>query len=100
MPSRFDPPSDPKPPESGEALIDINKRYDVYCCERDHRIVVYRNALFRGVRALYRRNQFDTFSEYIELEQSNGQTIFIQRHGIVSFCEPGTELTAEMVTRK
>jgi len=63
------------------------------------RIVVFRNALFKGVRALYRRSKFDTFSEYVELEQANGQTVFIHRHGIMTFCEPGTELQMEVVSQ-
>jgi len=98
MPQRFDLPPDPRQPELGEPQIDVRKRYDVYFYEGERRLAVYRNALFKGVRALYRRGQFDTFSEYMELEQSNGQTIFVNRHRIISFCETGTELTAETLT--
>jgi hypothetical protein len=69
---------DPKP-----SPIDIGKRYDVYCREGDQE-VIYRRALFKGVR-----------TESLELEQSDGQTIFIARSAVIKFCEspamPGSE---------
>src|ERR1035441_1444238 len=40
----------PQPPSD---TIDTTKRYDVYCAERDQEVVVYRNALFKGTKALF-----------------------------------------------
>jgi hypothetical protein len=100
MSSRFDPPSESQQPEPGAPQIDISKRYDVYYCERDLYVVVYRNALFKGVRSLFRSSEYDTWSEYLELEQTNGQTVFLHRPGVVGFCAPGTQLTGELVRRK
>ena len=39
----------------------------------------------------------DVLSQVIELEQANGQTVFIGRHGILRFCEHGTELLMEII---
>jgi len=75
--------------------IDTTKSYDVYCSERGQQVVVYRKALFKGVRTLYARTRIDALSGFVELEQSNGQTVFIQRHSVIRFCEPGAVLTAE-----
>jgi ATP-dependent Clp protease ATP-binding subunit ClpA len=66
--------------------IDTNKRYDVYCAERGQE-VVYRNARFKGRKALLPRTQQDFASEFIELEQADGQTIFIARASVIKFCE-------------
>jgi len=77
--------------------IDTSKRYDVYCSERGQQVVVYRNAIFKGVRTLYARHKVDSLSGFVELEQSNGQTVFIQRHSVIKFCQPGTVLAAEIV---
>ena len=98
MSSRRDLPSDPGTPESGGPPIDTSRRYDVYCCDKDQRLVVFRDALFKGVKTLYRRSKFDPWGEFIELEQSNGQSVFLHRHTVVRFCEPGTQLTMEFVS--
>ena len=83
----------PQNPESSNAksnTIDTSKRYDVYCTERNQEVVVYRNALFKGIRKLFSGNQHDTASEFLELEQANGETIFLSRLSVVKFCEHGT----------
>jgi hypothetical protein len=85
----------PNPPES-EPQINTAKRYDVYCMEPRGEIVVYRNALFKGAATLLpppggRMH----YPGYIELEQANGQSIFVPRSHIVRFCEPGTTLVGE-----
>ncbi len=95
--SRNNPESDPLGSPDQEP-IDMSRRYDVYCSERAQQVVVYRNAKFKGVRNLYARHRVDSLSAFIELEQSNGQPVFIQRHSIIRFCEPGTTLTAEIVS--
>jgi len=66
--------------------IDTVKRYDVYCTERD-REVVYRNARFRSVRTLFQSNPYDFRSEFLELEQENGEIIFLARFSLIKFCE-------------
>jgi hypothetical protein len=95
--SRTNPEPDPIGPEFHEP-VDTSKRYDVYCSERGQQIVVYRNAKFRGVRSLYARHKIDGLSAFVELEQSNGLPVFVQRHSIIRFCEPGTALTGEIVS--
>jgi ATP-dependent Clp protease ATP-binding subunit ClpA len=76
--------------------IDTGKRYDVYCAERNQKVVVYRNALFKGVKKPFPHNQFlpDAF---VELEQANGQSVFVSRYSIVKFCPHGTIPDAESV---
>jgi hypothetical protein len=97
MPSRFDPAPDPQPSDPEDRKIDTSQRYDIYCWEREARVVVYRNAQFKGTRELYRVGQFDVGCEYIAIEQSNGEMVFIQRHSLLKFCKPGTNLTSEQI---
>ena len=89
--------SSPKPPEP-EPQIDTHKRYDVYCIEPNREVVVYRNALFKGAAALLPHfGGRMHFPDYVELEQANGQPIFIPRSSIFRFCEPGTKLVGEVI---
>ena len=85
-----------KPPEP-EPQIDTRKRYDVYCIEPNREIVVYRNALFKGTGTLLPPAGGRMYPDFMELEQANGQSIFISRSSIFRFCEPGTAVVAEMV---
>jgi ATP-dependent Clp protease ATP-binding subunit ClpA len=85
----------PDPPAAPEQLpklqhepVDVSKRYDVYCREGD-REVVYRNARFKSVKTLLNRKDYDFLYEYLELEQADGQTIFITRSSVVKFGEHG-----------
>lgn len=88
----------PKPPEP-EPQIDARRRYDVYCIEPNREVVVYRNALFKGAAALLPHPGGRMhYPDYVELEQANGQPIFIPRSSIFRFCEPGTRLVGEVVT--
>jgi len=90
-------------PESSSAksnTIDTSKRYDVYCTERNQEVVVYRNALFKGNRKLFSGNQYDTMSEFLELVQANGETIFLSRFSVVKFCEHGTTPGGEIISGK
>jgi ATP-dependent Clp protease ATP-binding subunit ClpA len=68
-------------------LLDTSKRYDVYCAEGHQKVVVYRNALFKGTKALLPQQQYGTACTFMELERANGQTIFITRSSIIKFCE-------------
>jgi hypothetical protein len=82
---------------SGE--VDITKRYDVYC--RDHeREVVYRNALLKGVKTLFKMREYDSFAEFMEIEQADGQTVLVSKHSLSKLCEHGAQPTPEVVYDK
>jgi hypothetical protein len=91
MPSRFDSSQDSGRPHP-DTDIDLSKRYDVYVWEREHRLAVFRNVLFKGLRDVFRKSQYDTFGSFLELEQANGETIFVGRSGVLRFCEHGTKV--------
>jgi ATP-dependent Clp protease ATP-binding subunit ClpA len=96
-PAAADSPSEPTAMKTKTAYdpIDTSVRYDVYCREHGDKIVVYRNALFKNGRSLFRRSEFDVGCEFIELEQSSGQTIFISRLSLVRFCPHGVKMEGE-----
>jgi hypothetical protein len=100
MPSRFEMPQNPEPDKSKQDSIDTSKRYDVYCTERNQEIVVYRNALFKGIKKLYQNRQYDFMSEFIEMEQADGQMIFLARSSVIKFCEHGVTPSAETISTK
>jgi hypothetical protein len=100
MPPRFDMPQNPKPDNTKQDSIDTSKRYDVYCTERNQEIVLYRKALFKGIKRLYQNRQYDFMSEFIELEQADGQTIFLARSSVIKFCEHGVTLNTETTSTK
>jgi ATP-dependent Clp protease ATP-binding subunit ClpA len=75
-----------KSQEPRSAAVDINKRYDVYCREGNEE-VVYRNARFRSVRTLLKKEEYDFLADYVELEQASGETLFVARFLITRFCE-------------
>jgi hypothetical protein len=82
----------PTPPAPSPSLwepVDTNKRYDVYCTDRSQGVTVYRNVRFKGVRHLFQKSAYDTLSGFVELEQENGQTVFVSRSSIFKFTEPG-----------
>jgi hypothetical protein len=81
-----------------KAVIDVSKRYDVYCRDVDGE-AVYRNVLFKGVRNLFKEREFG-FAEFVEIEQVDGAAIFIGRHSIIKFCEHGVTPDAELIPRK
>lgn len=88
----------PKNPENAEppAQIDTSKRYDIYCREHHEKnLVVYRNAIFKGRPMLMNTNQFDFMSEYLQIEQDNGQTVYLSRMSVVKFCEHGGAFDGE-----
>src|SRR5438093_409669 len=65
-------------PKSQGDSIDTSKRYDVYSAEGNQQ-VVYRNVLFKGKKKLFQEKGYDILAEFMELEQANGETIFIAR---------------------
>ncbi len=89
LPPRADAPMNSTPPKPRPDLVDTSKRYDVYCAERGQAIVVYRNVLFKGARYLFPKAQQGLLSEFVELEQADGQTVFVARSSVVKFCEDG-----------
>jgi hypothetical protein len=72
----------------GEA-VDLGKRYDIYCTDWSQGVTVYRNARFKGIKHLFPKSQYDALSGFVELEQGDGQTIFVSRSSIIRFCEHG-----------
>ena len=82
-------PQHPPPAAPRLGSVDTNKRYDVYCTERGNEVVVYRNALFKGRKGLFSGSQYDMLSDFFELEQADGKTIFIARRSLIKFCEHG-----------
>src|SRR6266702_1658353 len=92
MPNPMLPQPEPQP------QIDIRRRYDVYCIEPNREIVVYRSALFKGASTLLPGGGGRiVHHDFVELEQANGQSVFISRNSIFRFCEPGTAVVAEVV---
>lgn len=85
-------------PKNQTEVIDLNKRYDVYCSEQDQETVVYRNAAFKGVKRITSDLPPDVLSAFYELEQANGDIIFINRLAVIKFCAPGATPSAEKVT--
>jgi hypothetical protein len=59
--------------------------------------VVYRNAIFRGIKRLLNSSQHDSMGQFIELEQADGQTIFISRFSVIKFCNPGVSPGGERI---
>jgi hypothetical protein len=82
------PPGEELPKPQRES-VDASKRYDVYCTERNQEVVVYRNALFKGTKSLFQKSQYATIAEFVEIEQADGQTIFVARYSVIKFCEHG-----------
>jgi hypothetical protein len=100
MPERSETPSNAISPKPQRELVDTSKRYDVYCTEQTQEVVIYRNALFKGAKSLFPKHQDDSLSEFVELEQADGQTIFIARYSVIKFCEPGVMPSPETVPDK
>lgn len=96
MPSRFEMPQNPEIPDP-DAKIDITKRYDVYCMWFGQQAVVYRNVLFKGAKVLFGHGKFDIASQFLELEQADGQNVFVNRHSVTAFCEHGKNPGAEII---
>ena len=90
----------PKMSEAKPGSIDASKRYDVYCAEQNGEMAVYRKALFKGVKKLFQTRAYDFTPEFIELEQADGQTIFIARTFVIKFCEHGVTPDAETLSPK
>jgi len=97
MPPKSEMPRNEGSPKPPRGLVDTSRRYDVYCTEQTQEVVVYRNALFKGAKSLLPKHQDDSLSEFVELEQADGQTFFIARYSVIKFCEPGATPNPETV---
>src|SRR5262249_33453935 len=80
-------------------MIDLSKRYDIYCREGSE-AVVYRNVLFKGMKKLFQVERYSIFTEYVEVEQADGKTVFFSRASIIKFCEHGVTPGPESVDGK
>ena len=80
-----------------EDSVDTGKRYDVYCVEGS-RHVIYFNALFKGRKSIFSKHEFDTASDFLELEQTDGQRLFVACSSVVKFCEHGLTPRGETVS--
>jgi len=93
-------PPDPKSAETPLPQVDTSKRYDVYCAEMGQRIVVYRNVQFKSIQRLISTQKFGVMSDFYELVQANGQSVFVTMHAVIKFCEHGVEPVLELVASK
>jgi len=100
MPAKSELSPNVEPPKPQRDSVDTSKRYDVYCTERDQEVVVYRNALFKGTKALHPGNRYNTLAQFIEMEQADGQIVFIALYSVIKFCEPGVAPNPEIVPGK
>jgi ATP-dependent Clp protease ATP-binding subunit ClpA len=78
----------PKPvlPKTGSDTIELSKRYDVYCREGNQEMV-YRNVLFKGTKRLFPKDRFEVSGYFIELEEPDGQTVFVAKYSVMKFRE-------------
>lgn len=75
--------------------VDTSVRYDVFCREQPDKVVVYRNVLFKSVRSFFPRPDAPTEWEYAELEEADGQCVFVAKSTIVRFSPQGAAFEAE-----
>ena len=87
--------TNPTPVPSFREPVDTAQRYDVYCLEPNEKTVVYRNVQFKGHKSLFPRNDYDHASDFVELEQADGQKVFVAKSTITRFCSPGADPAVE-----
>jgi hypothetical protein len=76
--------------------VDLSRRYDVYCIQHGE-AVVYRSVLLKAVKGLFASHGADVSSLYIELEPPDGKAIFLPKHSVFKFCDPGATADGEPV---
>jgi len=84
-------------PSQGEA-VDLSKQYDIYCTDWSQGVTVYRNVRFKSVKHLFPKSQYDAYAGFVELDQGDGQMIFVSRSSILRFCEHGATPGPESVS--
>jgi hypothetical protein len=89
-----------QPEPARPELIDVRQRYDVYCAEGNQALVVYRNALVKGIKRLLEQRQFASPFDFVEVEQADGHTILLAKHSIIKLCAPGVTPDAGTVSRQ
>src|SRR5262245_47969882 len=77
---------------ASDDTVDLTKRYDIYCWEAAAQIV-YRNAVIKSVLALRNDRDSDAVAQFVEVVQSNRQTILLALSSITRLCLPGTTST-------
>jgi hypothetical protein len=80
-----------RPLNSLRQLVDTTVRYDVYCSERNFKVVAYRNVLIKSVKTVFPRNDHDQFADFVELEHADGQIVFASKSTIIRFCQHGVK---------
>lgn len=87
-------PSISSPTPAAEAIT-AAKRYDVYCVEANDRQVVYRNIRFTGIKRISPEQQQSDWEDFYELEQTDGQVVYVAKYFIIKFCEAGATPSPE-----
>ena len=95
MPSPFTYCRIPRANKSGQDEIDRSKRYDLYSSRMSKEVIVYRNVLIKGKKTLFPESRHSFTDSFIELEQANGETIYISQMAIVAICEHGIGFSFE-----
>lgn len=93
--SETDEPASSRSVPASEQKIDTNKRYDIYCGGPNQPLVVYRDVLIKARRKLLPQRPFDVGSDFLELEQANGQVFFVSRRLVYMLCEHGAQIAME-----
>lgn len=76
--------------------IDTSLRYDIYSNDAGQRVKIYRNVSIRGLRKFPIDDSDDSGIDFIEMEQSNGQNIYLSARTVFKFCEHGTDIDGEI----
>jgi hypothetical protein len=97
--SKYSPSSERSTAIPADEVVDSDKHYDLYCSERQAETVVYPDVRIKGLRQLFKKRQFEVGADFYEVEQSNGQIVFIARMGLIKFCETGTTLNCRPVSQ-
>lgn len=58
--------------------------------------MVYRSVSVRGLRKFPIEGSDDSGIDFIELEQTNGQSVYVSARAVFKFCQHGTEIDGEI----
>src|SRR5262249_20457985 len=81
--------------------IDLSKRYDVYCFEREHDRL-YEDVRFVGIRTFDRISEYSSglIGGYLEIEAVDGSRFLIPAFGIQLICEHGMQPVFKVLRRR
>ena len=82
-----DSPASISSPAPATEAVAPEKRYDVYCMEANDRQAVYRNIRFKGIKRISPDQQQSDLEDFYELEQADGQVVYVAKFSIIKFCE-------------